>query len=533
MLRDPAFRSQPAHVRRRSPRSSCRRRSPCPSALALLVNRARVVQAFFRSVFFLPTACSYVVASLVWKMSIFSGRPVRAWPTRCSAGSASTRSPWLSADPAAVVLAGHRHRAAVAAGRLLHDPVPRRPAADLARRSTRRPRSTAPTGWKVLPPHHPAAAARRRRWRCCCCCSSTRSRRSTSSTTCSRRSGSYPPYARPPLVYLYYTALGSGQDFGHGSAGAVILTLRHRRGRAWPGPPPAARRQERLMADPSRSRASPAPWAAAPLRRPGASRAAAVPRPLLPAAAQRPVSRGGHHLAGLDAGSRRAAVGATSPSCSTTRRADGAQPAQLGRSSRSPRRSACSSSPGWPATGWPASRTAASNAVFYAILATLLIPAAVTFVPSFVLVSTLGWVSHPARPDRPGAVPGVRDVPLPAVLPRASPGARGGGPHRRPRLLGHVLARSWCRTRRASSRPSARSPSSALERVPLAAGHRPGPGVVDGADRAVDLPHRADRATCTSCSSPRAIAILPLLVMFLFLQRWIVEGVERTGIAGD
>ena len=28
--------------------------------------------------------------------------------------------------------------------------------------------------------------------------------------------GTYPPYARPPLVYLYYTALGTGQDFGHG-----------------------------------------------------------------------------------------------------------------------------------------------------------------------------------------------------------------------------------------------------------------------------------------------------------------------------
>jgi ABC-type glycerol-3-phosphate transport system permease component len=31
--------------------------------------------------------------------------------------------------------------------------------------------------------------------------------------------------------------------------------------------------------------------------------------------------------------------------------------------------------------------------VLYAVIATLLIPAAVTFVPSFVLVSTLGWVS--------------------------------------------------------------------------------------------------------------------------------------------
>ena len=66
-----------------------------------------------------------------------------------------------------------------------------------------------------------------------------------------------------------------------------------------------------------------------------------------------------------------------------------------------------------------------------------------------------------ARPDRPGAVPGVRDVPVPAVLPRTSrrswrrrrgstgsaTGARSGG--------------SWCRTRSASSPRSARSPSSA------------------------------------------------------------------------
>ena len=41
--------------------------------MALLVNRARFARTFFRSVFFLPTACSYVVAALVWKMSILSG----------------------------------------------------------------------------------------------------------------------------------------------------------------------------------------------------------------------------------------------------------------------------------------------------------------------------------------------------------------------------------------------------------------------------------------------------------------------------
>lgn len=41
--------------------------------LALLVNSIRFAQPFFRSVFFLPTACSYVVASLIWKLDIFNG----------------------------------------------------------------------------------------------------------------------------------------------------------------------------------------------------------------------------------------------------------------------------------------------------------------------------------------------------------------------------------------------------------------------------------------------------------------------------
>jgi multiple sugar transport system permease protein len=45
----------------------------CALGLALLVNSIKIAQAFFRSVFFLPTACSYVLASIVWKMSIFNG----------------------------------------------------------------------------------------------------------------------------------------------------------------------------------------------------------------------------------------------------------------------------------------------------------------------------------------------------------------------------------------------------------------------------------------------------------------------------
>jgi multiple sugar transport system permease protein len=43
--------------------------------LALLVNSIKYGKGFFRSVFFVPTACSYVVASLIWRMSIFTGLP--------------------------------------------------------------------------------------------------------------------------------------------------------------------------------------------------------------------------------------------------------------------------------------------------------------------------------------------------------------------------------------------------------------------------------------------------------------------------
>ena len=43
--------------------------------LALLVNNATKGTSFFRTVFFLPTACSYVVASMTWRMSIFNGLP--------------------------------------------------------------------------------------------------------------------------------------------------------------------------------------------------------------------------------------------------------------------------------------------------------------------------------------------------------------------------------------------------------------------------------------------------------------------------
>jgi len=41
--------------------------------LAMLVNAIGFGRSFFRTVFFIPTAISYVIASLVWRMGIFNG----------------------------------------------------------------------------------------------------------------------------------------------------------------------------------------------------------------------------------------------------------------------------------------------------------------------------------------------------------------------------------------------------------------------------------------------------------------------------
>ena len=59
--------------------------------LALLVNSIRRGRAFFRTVFLIPAAVSYVVASLVWKMALFNGLP---------SGVANTITGLFGADPA-------------------------------------------------------------------------------------------------------------------------------------------------------------------------------------------------------------------------------------------------------------------------------------------------------------------------------------------------------------------------------------------------------------------------------------------------
>ncbi|RAS58853.1 multiple sugar transport system permease protein [Lentzea atacamensis] len=193
-------------------------------ALALLVNQISFMQAFFRSVFFLPTACSYVVASLVWKLSIFNG--VRF-------GLANTVLGWFGAEPVAwtvstsppwywLVLVTLRLWLQLGFYMILFI-----------------------AGLQRIPQHLYEAAwidGARPGWQTLRYITLPQLRTTSVAVVLLLLVAAYqafdefynvlgtdrgyPPFARPPLIYLYYTALGSGgQDFGHGSAGAVILTL--------------------------------------------------------------------------------------------------------------------------------------------------------------------------------------------------------------------------------------------------------------------------------------------------------------------
>ncbi len=193
-------------------------------ALALLVNQISFMQGFFRSVFFLPTACSYVVASLVWKLSIFNG--VRF-------GLANTVLGWFGAEPVAwtvstsppwywLVLVTLRLWLQLGFYMILFI-----------------------AGLQRIPRHLYEAAwidGASRGWQTLRFITLPQLRTTSVAVVLLLLIAAYqafdefynvlgtdrgyPPFARPPLIYLYYTALGSGgQDFGHGSAGAVILTL--------------------------------------------------------------------------------------------------------------------------------------------------------------------------------------------------------------------------------------------------------------------------------------------------------------------
>ncbi|GGX71249.1 sugar ABC transporter permease [Streptomyces hiroshimensis] len=172
-----------------------------------------------------------------------------------------------------------------------------------------------------------------------------------------------------------------------------------------------------------------------------------------------------------------------------------------------------------------------ADAVLYAVLGTLLVPAAVTFVPSFVLVSSLGWVSS------------LRGLIVPTLFsafacfvfrqyflgfPRELEDAAqvdGLGPWRTYWLV--VV-------------PNSRPVFAAVGTIVfIGAWNSFLWPLVIGQDRDAWTVQVA-LSTFTTAQSVKlhelfvaaAVSVLPLLVVFLVLQRYIVAGVERSGIDG-
>ncbi|MBB2890613.1 sugar ABC transporter permease [Flexivirga oryzae] len=190
--------------------------------LAVLVNGVKRGKAFFRSVFFLPTACSYVVAAMIWRHSLFGGT---------AAGMVNTVMGWLGAAPIAwlsvvhppwywLVLVTVRLWLQVGFFMVLFLAALQRVPQQLYEAAA----LDGATGWKAFRyitfPQLRATSTAVLMLLLVNAFQAFDEFYNVLSTT-----GGYPPYARPPLVYLFNIALGNGQDFGDGSAGAVILTL--------------------------------------------------------------------------------------------------------------------------------------------------------------------------------------------------------------------------------------------------------------------------------------------------------------------
>ncbi|MFE7897624.1 carbohydrate ABC transporter permease [Streptomyces sp. NPDC057424] len=172
-----------------------------------------------------------------------------------------------------------------------------------------------------------------------------------------------------------------------------------------------------------------------------------------------------------------------------------------------------------------------ANKVFYAVLGTLMVPTAVTFVPSFVLVSSLGWVDTYRGLIIPGLFSGFTCflfrqyfLGFPKELEEA---ARVDG-------LGY-----WGAYWRIVV-PNSLNFFAAMATItfingwnsflwPLVIGQDPGSWTVQ-----VALSNYMTNQTVVFhlVFMATAFSILPLVFVFLFLQRWLVQGIAQTGIKG-
>lgn len=172
-----------------------------------------------------------------------------------------------------------------------------------------------------------------------------------------------------------------------------------------------------------------------------------------------------------------------------------------------------------------------ADKVFYVVLGTLMVPAAVTFVPSFVLVSSLGWVSSLRGLIVPGLFSGFTAflfrqyfLGFPRELEEA---ARVDG-------LGH-----WGAYRRIVV-PNSLNFFAAIAVITFISGWNAflWPLVI-GQDQeywtvqvALSSYLTAQTINIHLIFMAAAVSILPLVLLFVFLQRWLVQGVAQTGIKG-
>jgi multiple sugar transport system permease protein len=172
-----------------------------------------------------------------------------------------------------------------------------------------------------------------------------------------------------------------------------------------------------------------------------------------------------------------------------------------------------------------------ANPIFYAVLVTLMIPSAITFVPLFVVVSTLGWVSDLRGLIIPGLFSGFATflcrqyfIGFPRELEEAG---RVDG-------LGY-----WGAFWRIVI-PNSRNFLAAIGVItfvaswnaflwPLVIGQDPSSWTVQVA---LSTYLTAQTIEIAQLFMGAAVSIVPLLCVFLFLQRYLVQGVAQTGLKG-
>ncbi|MEV6111494.1 carbohydrate ABC transporter permease [Streptomyces sp. NPDC052109] len=170
-----------------------------------------------------------------------------------------------------------------------------------------------------------------------------------------------------------------------------------------------------------------------------------------------------------------------------------------------------------------------ASKVFYGILGTLLVPAAVTFVPSFVLVSTLGWIST------------LRGLIIPTLFSAFACFVFRQYFLGFPRELedaAQVDGLGYWRTYWLVVVPNARPVFAAVGTIVfLGAWNSFLWPLVIGQDQSAWTVQVALSSFTTSqvirlheLFVAAVVSILPLLLVFLCFQRWIVAGVERSGI---